>query len=346
MKLKLVLLFSLFSCSLQAADHFLSFIMPCYNCALTVRESIESIYQQDLQIPFELICTDDGSTDSTLEILHTIKNEYPNLLVYTHEHNKGGGAARNTCVSHCQGDLIFCLDSDNILSPRSVQALINLIDETGCDVATFQEAKAFEVAYVHFKSLFYSVSPSYIYDLNTWIAFPQRNPACGGNYLYTRKSYDRAGGYPEDFCAADTFGFGLRQLATGSIMRTVPGSFYWHRLHDDSYYMRELLKNANNRNHCKALQSFYEIFSPETQKILDEKNVDEIWFLYEQRKFNLASEHIIQSLLKAYNYKYEKRYEEAAQEFSNALSCGCALGKINQYVEHMYNLSKNKEEIQ
>src|SRR5690242_7070809 len=83
------------------ADHFLTFIMPCYNCADTVVESLNSIYaQKNLAIPFEVICTDDASTDSTRTILLAYQKNHPSMHLLFHEKNKGGGAARNTCVRH------------------------------------------------------------------------------------------------------------------------------------------------------------------------------------------------------------------------------------------------------
>lgn len=344
MKLKFILL-SLFSfISLNAADHFVSFIIPCYNCASTVEESIDSIYQQNLKYPFEVICTDDGSTDNTLDVLKHCQSKYPNLFVYVHEKNKGGGAARNTCISHSRGDLIFCLDSDNVLFPCSVNRLIDLMDQEGCDIVAFEEGKAFKGNFIYIKS-YPCWIPGHTYTLYDWVSIPGRNPSFSGNYLYTRKSYDRAGGYPEDVGAADTFGFGLAQLATGSIMKTLPGSFYWHRLDDNSYYMREERKNANTRNHAKVLIKFYEIFSEKTQEILDRNNAQEIWAnFHDSPSFQLASSKIIHSLFRAYNFKYEKKYSKAAEQFSKAIKRGCRGFKIYQCMEEMQSLSEKIKE--
>lgn len=333
MKLYLYAIALLSSFLLSAADHTISFIIPCYNCATTVKESIQSIYQQDLPYPFEVICTNDGSTDTTLQILNECQQKYPHFYVYNHEHNQGGGATRNTCVRHTMGDLIFCLDSDNVLCPRSIIKLINLIDETGCDVASFEYGHAFRTNGVAEFSFIYSV-PGNHFDLYAWAKYFSRSPANGGNYLFTRKSYDRAGGYPENVGAADTFGFGLAQLATGSVMKTVPGSYYWHRLHNDSYYMREA-KN-NNNTHCKVLKNYSELFDAEAQKILAEKSSDDIWTDFEKyRKCKLASESILQCLFKAYSHSYEHRYDLAAQEFKNAIKNGCHSPKIVALAEEM-----------
>ena len=125
-------------------SHFLSFIIPCYNCSKTVAQSLDSIYKQHLNMPFEIICTDDGSSDMSYEILLGYKADHPEVKIYKHDKNRGGGAARNTCVKYAKGDLIFCLDSDNILVENSVNGLIQLLDQTCCDIAVFKEIHYFQ----------------------------------------------------------------------------------------------------------------------------------------------------------------------------------------------------------
>lgn len=342
MKLKFLLLTLLTISFIKAKDHFVSFIIPSYNCSNFIEEAIASICKQ--QLPnFEIICTDDGSTDTTLAVLKNCQSIYPNVHIYVHEKNKGGGAARNTCVRYCKGDLIFCLDADNVLCPNSVSKLIELIDATGCDVAAFAQGKAFKENFIHTQTFNYEV-PGNKYDLATWILNAQINPAYSGNYLFTRKSYDKAGGYPEDMGCGDTFGFGIAQLATGSVMRTAPGTYYWHRCHNDSYYMREAKKNNTDRDTCKAFHKFAEIFSATTQQMIKEKNPRELWILFENKKLELAPADILQSLFNAYEYNYEKRYTETVQELLKAIDAGCRSEKITSLAQEIELLELQQKE--
>lgn len=249
-----------------APKHFLTFIVPSYNCANTVGESIESIYCQNLSIPFEVICTDDKSKDSTREVLAHYQEKYNNLHVYYHQENKGGAAARNTCVSHAQGDLIFCLDSDNILAPNSVQGLVDLIDQTGCEAAAFKELKYFEGNYKYNKSWFYE-APNNICDI-THILKTNFTPGSSGNYLYTKASYNRAGGYPEGSGATDTWRFAFRQHATGTKIAILPNTYYWHRYSEHGYWGRDYRAGTLNKNYFAAILEFPELFTPETQEFI------------------------------------------------------------------------------
>lgn len=87
----------------------LTIIIPCYNCRETLEEAVNSCYLQDLQEPFEIILVDDCSTDNTREIMKTMSGKYREVRLFYHDKNKGGGATRNTAISHADGELILSL---------------------------------------------------------------------------------------------------------------------------------------------------------------------------------------------------------------------------------------------
>ncbi|MDR3623559.1 MAG: glycosyltransferase family 2 protein [Chlamydiales bacterium] len=319
-------------------SHSVSFIIPCYNCEKTVEESIASIYQQELSIAFEVICTDDCSTDETKLVLKKCAQKYPNLLVFSHEKNKGGGAARNTCTLHSKGDLIFNLDSDNVLVPNSINSLINLIDETNSDIASFHYAKFFEGNYNEIHRWKY-ISSNNFADLYSLLEDENSFPSYQGNYLYTRKCFDLVGGYPEDCGALDTTVFGLVLLAAGCKIAILPDpeSFYWHRTSTHSYWRREHLNNIINFQ--KALSTISEVFADEFSDLLWNKDrAEECLESWATHKFKLTSPDILESLFKAYRHKERMEYFEAGNEFKNALIQGCKSTKIYQYMQDMMDL--------
>ena len=213
-----------------------SFIIPAFNCATTLRETIASIYEGNVSEGDEVLIVDDASTDSTADIIRQLKEERSDIKSISHRYNRGGGAARNTAVENAAHQVLFCLDSDNILAPNSVPRLHRFLVETGADVAAFQE-------------LHYFVdSPSQV--THKWIFKPGQTtladyvggsivPGASGNYLFTRDSWLRARGYPEFAGALDAWGFGLRQVGTGQKMVTMPSSHYFHRYGHESYWVRE-----------------------------------------------------------------------------------------------------------
>lgn len=322
-----------------ANPHFISFIIPCYNCENTVEESILSIYKQQLTIPFEVICTDDCSTDNTKNVLEQCAIMFPNLYVYSHLENRGGGATRNTCTSKAKGDLIFNLDSDNVLIPNSVQKLIQLIDETGYDVASFYYARFFQNDYNETEKWMYSWEDNTV-DLNKLLLNEHAFPSYQGNYLYTRKCAELVGGYPEDCGALDTTAFGLSLLAAGCKIAIHPDHemYYWHRTSNDSYWLREFRNNTLNFQ--KSLRNIIEVFDEKfSDYLIDPDKANECLDLWANLKFTLTSPEILESLFKAYKHKMNSDYVKSAKEFLNCIELGSKAEKIYQEVTKTIGLN-------
>lgn len=94
---------------------FFSIIIPTYNRANFIRNTIESILFQDYE-NYELIVVDDGSSDNTNEIVKSIIENNPNKKInYIHQKNSERGVARNNGLKASQGDYVMYMDSDDTL---------------------------------------------------------------------------------------------------------------------------------------------------------------------------------------------------------------------------------------
>jgi len=268
----------------------ISFFIPAFNCEKTLLESAESIFEGNFELGDELIIVNDYSTDSTKQVLEQIKIKYPQSKIIEHLRNKGGGAARNTAVENAQNNLLFCLDSDNILAQGSVKKLKEFLIEHKVDAASFEELRYFRndknkvEKKWSFKNGFYTLAD----QLSVHI-----NPSASGNYLFTKQSWEKAGGYPEFAGALDAWGFGLRQLATGAKMAVLPDSHYFHRFGHQSYWVRD----AKNNMSVKALQillPFMDFLTEESQDYIFSKEGRFNWFdQLEQRPIRLKNVMII-----------------------------------------------------
>ncbi len=216
-----------------------SFITPAYNCDSTIEDSLFSIIDGNISDGDEIVVCDDGSSDNTSKILEKLSSEYNFIKVIKHERNLGGASARNTAIKNTRNNLIFCLDSDNLLLPGSVEKLKKALIFNNADVSVFGEIRFFNE------------------DINspthTWI-FPQNIftladhlsghicPGASGNYLFTKNIWEKSGGYPEFSKSLDAWGFGFRQLAVGGKMIVVKDVCYLHRYGHESYWVREANK--------------------------------------------------------------------------------------------------------
>ncbi len=89
-----------------------SIIIPVYNRPSEVKELLESLVDQDFDGDFEIVIVEDGSTESSKEIV----KEFQHLSVsYYYKENTGPGDSRNYGMEHAQGNYFIILDSDCIL---------------------------------------------------------------------------------------------------------------------------------------------------------------------------------------------------------------------------------------
>jgi len=251
-----------------------SFFIPAYNCAATIEESVDSIMAGNFQEGDELVICNDCSTDSTQEVLSRLKEKYPVILIKHHTFNKGGAAARNTAVENSKNPLLFCLDSDNILVPESVPRLKEFLLTSGADIAAFGEMHYFvdSADDIPLKWIFRPET-----TLADYLSGPV-GPGASGNYMFTRESWHRAGGYPEFSGALDAWGFGFRQLATGSKMRALADSFYFHRYGHESYWIREKKKGKISLTALQILIPFIELIEEKDVKYIFGNKGRNNWF--------------------------------------------------------------------
>lgn len=95
-----------------------SIIIPVYNAEKYLCDSLDSALGQTYP-SIEVIAVDDGSTDSSPEILSRYAEQYPALKVLT-QRNSGQAAARRTGLEHAEGEYIQYLDSDDRFCGRDV----------------------------------------------------------------------------------------------------------------------------------------------------------------------------------------------------------------------------------
>jgi glycosyltransferase involved in cell wall biosynthesis len=106
-----------------------SVVIPCYNSARFLGETIESVLQQTYP-RIEIIVVNDGSTDETAKIARS----FP--VQYIFQENRGISAARNTGILRAQGKYVLFLDHDDRLLPRGVETGVKLLEEhPECTVA-------------------------------------------------------------------------------------------------------------------------------------------------------------------------------------------------------------------
>lgn len=93
----------------------ISIIVPVYNAEKQINTCLDSLVNQDLE-QIEIICVDDQSSDSSLELLEAYAAKDSRIKVIS-QTNKGPGGARNTGLDAAQGEFIIFVDADDYI-PR------------------------------------------------------------------------------------------------------------------------------------------------------------------------------------------------------------------------------------
>lgn len=130
-----------------------SVIVPFYNCEKTIAETIESICNQTYT-RWELICVDDGSLDTTCEIVKSYTEKYDNIFLLQRDRlPKGGSTCRNLGLEVAKGEFVIFLDGDDLLSPSCIETRVNKTVELGnmdftvFPMATFVESVEDAITY-------------------------------------------------------------------------------------------------------------------------------------------------------------------------------------------------------
>lgn len=105
-----------------------SIIIVNYNTKQLLADCLNSIYEQTKDISFEVIVSDNGSKDGSIEML---KANFPQVILIENNANLGFGAANNRGLSIARGKYIFYLNSDTILMNNAVKCFFDYWEENG-----------------------------------------------------------------------------------------------------------------------------------------------------------------------------------------------------------------------
>lgn len=108
-----------------------SIIIPAYNIAKYIAETLNSVFIQTFN-NFEVIVINDGSPD-TNELEKALK-PYFDKIVYLKQENVGAGAARNLGIENSHGELLAFLDGDDIWLPEFLESQVKFLEENDYDL--------------------------------------------------------------------------------------------------------------------------------------------------------------------------------------------------------------------
>lgn len=115
----------------------LSVVLPIYNEAESLPQVISEITSAlaSLELSYEIIAVDDGSSDESRFVLERLKASAPQLNVLSHGDNRGQSAAMFTGWRAARGRFVALMDADLQADPRDIAAMLDALAITGADLA-------------------------------------------------------------------------------------------------------------------------------------------------------------------------------------------------------------------
>ncbi|MBQ4034752.1 MAG: glycosyltransferase family 2 protein [Paludibacteraceae bacterium] len=110
----------------------LQVIIPAYNVEKYIEDCVESVLNQETKYNYIVYIVNDGSTDTTRQILKKYENDSRVILI--DQKNKGLSGARNTALKNINADYVTFVDSDDILDEGAIEALLSKAYELDADV--------------------------------------------------------------------------------------------------------------------------------------------------------------------------------------------------------------------
>lgn len=215
----------------------ISIIIPVYNAEKFIRECLESIYKQSMdENTFEVILVNDGSNDQSMEIIEDLTKMHCNLRIIN-QPNSGVSIARNNGMQMAEGNYIWFIDADDMLTDN---CLINVIDDS-----EKYDLDILKIAHVQLrKSIISELKAPYIPSPHSYVCksgqegfIENFNPAEGyiWQYIFRKKNLiDNKLRFLEHITFCEDWLFSISALLTSKRFMSIPLQAYIYRQHEAS----------------------------------------------------------------------------------------------------------------
>ncbi|NPV87534.1 MAG: glycosyltransferase [Anaerolineae bacterium] len=197
----------------------ISIVLPVYNGARYLRQSIQSVLRQTHQ-KWELLVVDDCSTDSTPEIIAEYCSLDQRIRSFRHDKNRRLPGALNTGFIAAQGEYMTWTSDDNLYQPTALQEMADYLDAHP------------EIAFVYTD---FDLIDENGMLIETVLAGDWKDlgfvDVIGGCFLYRRIIHEKIGYYDENAFLAEDLEFELRAMVNGFQFAPLHKNLYQYRDH-------------------------------------------------------------------------------------------------------------------
>lgn len=220
----------------------LSVIIPCFNGADTIGAQLEALAHQQWSEPWEVIVSDNGSSDRSLEIVAQYKDRLPNLRVVDASKHRGAAHAKNVGARAAIGEALAFCDADDEVAPGWVAAMGTALAQHDFVACRREYEKLNQPWMLQYRALTQQTS---VQDYR----YPPYLPHASGSTLGVKRSlYLAMDGFDESIPILDDTDFCWRVQLAGTPLQFVPDAVVHYRFRDtlDGIYRQALGYGESN----------------------------------------------------------------------------------------------------
>lgn len=235
-------------------DMIVSVIMPCYNHSQYVEQAVNSVYAQSYQ-RFQLIVIDDGSSDSSVQVLEVLREQLGFTLLC--QENQGVCKTLNRAIKeYAHGEYIALLASDDFWHPDKLRLQLAALEASPDSEFCFSQA-------LEFKSGSYlangKIFPRKCFSGQVLKCVFLRQHVPAGTMLFSRRLYDRLDGFDESLKEED-WDFVIRSAAATNFC-SVNYPLLYYRSHQNNT-MKTRDRNQIFHQKAKLLAKNFNLVNP------------------------------------------------------------------------------------
>jgi cellulose synthase/poly-beta-1,6-N-acetylglucosamine synthase-like glycosyltransferase len=183
----------------EAVSPMVSVVIACRNAESTLGVQLAALSAQRCAVSWDVIISDNGSTDGTVALARSYKSRLPGLTIVDSSQRPGAGYARNVGAAATQAPLLLFCDADDEVAPGWLAAMVNAAKRNDFVAGRFESKKLNDAATLRSRPLQQDVS------LQESPFGPGLPHAGAGNMAVNRALFLSVGGFdPEVGCLEDT----------------------------------------------------------------------------------------------------------------------------------------------
>lgn len=244
-----------------------SIIVPCYNQAAFLPETLDSVQRQSY-ISWECIIVDDGSVDNTKQVVHHYTSQDSRFRYYQ-QPNSGVSTARNVAVEYSLGEYILPLDGDDKFHPKYVEECVRV----------FQSDASLKLVYC--KAAFFGKKEG-LWNLPRFVIQEQLlNNCIFCSAMFKKSDFIRIGGYKTVFkYGYEDWDLWIRLITRNEEVYRLDEVYFYYRIGDNSRntkldrgYMLKQMKEMIYWENIETYRAFFgdPIAAFGSNKVLKEK---------------------------------------------------------------------------